>query len=81
MERTEIVSKVTDIMRDVFEDDSLAATEATSADDIAEWDSVNHVGLMVAVESEFGIMFDPQEITAPENVGQLVDLIQSKRGG
>lgn len=81
MERTEIVSKVTDIMRDVFEDDSLAVTESTSADDIAEWDSVNHVGLMVAVESEFGIMFDPQEITAPENVGQLVDLIESKRAG
>lgn len=78
MERAEILSRVTNIMRDVFEEDDLVATEETSSDDVAEWDSTNHVRLMVAVEQEFGVSFETNEITAPDNVGELVDLIQAK---
>lgn len=80
MQRADILSRVGEIMRDVFEDPDLAVTDATSSDDIPEWDSANHVSLMVAVESAFGILFDPQEITAPENVGELVDLVEAKLG-
>jgi len=54
---------------------------STTGDDVAEWDSANHVLLMVAVESEFGVRFEPDEITAPQNVGELVDLIRAKLGG
>jgi acyl carrier protein len=51
-----------------------------SADDVADWDSTNHVRLIVAVEEEFGIRFESDEITAPETVGELVDLVASKQG-
>jgi acyl carrier protein len=78
MDRTEILSRVTDIMRDVFEEDDLVVAEDTTSDDVAEWDSTNHVRLMVAVEGEFGITFETSEITAPDNVGELIDLIESK---
>lgn len=78
MNRAEILSRVTDIMRDVFEEDDLVVTEETTSDDVAEWDSTNHVRLMVAVEGEFGITFETREITSPENVGELLDLVESK---
>jgi acyl carrier protein len=78
MDRAEILGKLTDLMRDVFEEDDLVATEGTSSDDVAEWDSTNHVRLMVAIEGEFGITFETSEITASNNVGELVDLIESK---
>lgn len=81
MDRVEILSRVTDIMRDVFEEDDLVATEDTSSDDVAEWDSTNHVRLMVAIEAAFDVSFETSEITAPDNVGELVDLIQAKLGG
>lgn len=80
MDRAEILSRLTEIMRDVFEEDDLVATEETTSDDVAEWDSTNHVRLMVAVESAFGLSFETHEITAPDNVGDLVGLIQSKIG-
>jgi acyl carrier protein len=80
MNRDEIFSKLTIILRDVFDDDNLQPTDAMTSEDVAEWDSTNHVRLMVAIESEFGIRFETDEITAPENVGQIVDLIQSKLG-
>ena len=78
MDRAQILSRVTDIMRDVFEEDDLVVTEETASDDVAEWDSTNHVRMMVAVEGEFGLTFETNEITAPTNVGELVDLIEAK---
>jgi acyl carrier protein len=51
-----------------------------TSDDVAEWDSTNHVRLMVAIEAEFGIRFEVDEITSPESVGELIDLIASKLG-
>ncbi len=79
MPNSEILAKLTDIMRDVFDEDDLVATDATTAEDVAEWDSTNHVRLMVAVEAAFGIRFETSEITAPETVGELVALIASKQ--
>ena len=78
MDRTEIMSRVTERMRDVFDEPELVATDETSADDVADWDSTNHVRLIVAIEEDFGIRFETDEVTAPENVGELVDLIAAK---
>lgn len=78
MERAKILDLLTDLMRDIFEEEDLVVTEDTSSDDVAEWDSTNHVRLMVAIEGEFGITFETSEITAPNSVGEIVDLIESK---
>lgn len=78
MDRNEISSRLNDLMRDIFDEDDLVTTDATTADDVAEWDSTNHVRLMVGVEAEFGIRFEASEITAPQTVGELVDLIATK---
>ena len=78
MTRDEIFSKVTDILRDVFDDETLQPTAETTSEDVAEWDSTNHVRLMVAIESAFNIHFETDEITNPQNVAQLVNLIETK---
>jgi acyl carrier protein len=80
MTRDEILSRVAEILRDVFDDEMLQPTASTTSEDVAEWDSTNHVRLMVAIESEFGIRFETDEITCPENVGQIVDLIETRLG-
>jgi acyl carrier protein len=81
MTRDEIFSKLTVLMRDTFDDGALTPSMSTTSDDVAEWDSANHVLLMVAIEAEFGVRFETAEITAPENVGELVGLIRSKLDG
>ncbi len=78
MTRDEIMARVANILRDVFDDETLQPTEATTAKDVAEWDSTNQVRFMVAVESEFGIRFESDEFAAPENVGQVVDMVAAK---
>ncbi|SEQ37224.1 acyl carrier protein [Faunimonas pinastri] len=78
MNRDQIRSKIAELLGDITDNDDLALTDETTADDVDGWDSVNHVKLIVALESALKIRFDSDEITAPDNVGALVDLIAEK---
>ena len=78
MDRAAIRAKVQEILRDVVDDDDVIVTDDTVAEDVVDWDSTNHVRLIVAIEEEFHIRFETDEITKPESVGDLVDLIQAK---
>jgi acyl carrier protein len=39
------------IFRDVFDDDTVIATPELKADDVAEWDSLSHIRLILAAGS------------------------------
>lgn len=78
MERQEVFEKLTGIFEDVFDIEDVELTDATSADDIEEWDSLSHVQLIVAIEKAFKMKFTSLEIMKWKNVGELVDSILSK---
>jgi len=81
MTEAEIYAALTQVFRDVFDDDDIVLTAGTTADDIAGWDSQAHVNLVVAAEVEFGIRFRTAELESLHNVGEFVQLIAGKRGG
>ena len=76
--REEIFRNVNEIACDVFEDGSLALTNETTADDVAAWDSLTHLGFINEIEIEFGIKFTLAEIRGFRNVGELVDTVARK---
>jgi acyl carrier protein len=78
MDDGELLSRLQDIMADVFDEDDLTVTRETSAEDVEDWDSLSHIRLMVAVEREFGVKFTNAEIEHLEKVGDLIDLIKQK---
>lgn len=78
MSREELLSKLSELLGEIVEKDDLHLTETTKADDVEDWDSTNHVRFLVSIESEFDIRFDTDEIGGLENVGQLMNLVQSK---
>ncbi len=78
MTREEIMEKVNEIFRDVFDDDSLIITDSTNSDDIEDWDSLEHISLIISMEKEFGLKFDIKEVNKLENVGGMVDMIRDK---
>lgn len=65
-------------MRNLTDDDNLILVESTTPDDVDLWDSMLHLKLIVALESEFNVRFDVMEIDEPENVRQIIELIESK---
>jgi acyl carrier protein len=80
VEPDEIASRLTPIFREVFEKPSLVVTPGTSARDIENWDSLNHVTLIMQVERAFGIRFALGELQDLKDVGALISLIRKKAG-
>ena len=78
MERKEIFEKLTDIFRDVMDNDEIILDENTTAEDIEEWDSLSHVQLIEKIESVFGVRFSAKEMQSWEDVGEFVDAIITK---
>lgn len=75
MNREEVFAKVQEIFREVFDDEELVINDSTNADDIEDWDSLEHISLIVSMEKEFSLKFDIKVVNKLENVGQMVDLI------
>ena len=80
MQRIDIEKDLLMIFRDIFRDDSLELLPITTAKDVAGWDSLNHINLVLAVEHHFKVRFTVKEISKLANVGALTDLIVRRVG-
>ena len=78
MNREKIFERLNNVFRDVFDDDTIFINDTTTSKDIPDWDSLEHINLIVAVEQEFGIKFNMGEVTTMKNVGEMVDIIINK---
>jgi acyl carrier protein len=78
MDAADIYPRLTDIMRDVFDDENLVVGPELTADDVEEWDSLTHLRLMLTIQKSFGVKFSAGEIGTLKNVGDLARLIQAK---
>ena len=78
MSRQEVYEQLTTVFQDVFDDDSISVQDNTSARDIDEWDSLNHINLVLGVEQKFGVKFKTAEVAQLANVGEFIELILTK---
>jgi acyl carrier protein len=72
------MTKLTEIFRMVFDDDEIVLSPETTAGDVDGWDSLSHINLILAIETEFGISFASRELLTYKNVGDLLKGIGSK---
>lgn len=70
---------LSEILQEVFEDDTLEATPEMTANDVEGWDSLSHVNLILAVETRFKVRFTQKEVLSFRNVGDLIACIDRKR--
>lgn len=75
MSKEAIYEKLNEVFRDVFDDDSITVNADTTADDIEDWDSLEHINLVSAVEKEFGVKFTMAQVVGMKNVGEMVEVI------
>lgn len=80
MNRNDILEKVNEICGEVFDDESIQINDATTANDIEEWDSLTHLQLISEIETEYKIKFTMGEIQGFANIGELIDTINKKIG-
>lgn len=78
MTEKDILDLIAEKLSDILEIDDPVITRDSSADDFEDWDSINHVRLLISIETALNISFGSGEVGMIENVGQLADLIASK---
>ena len=76
MDSNAILEAVQQIFRDNFDDEELVLTRETCADDIEDWDSLEQINLLTAIEKKFGLKFGLADVRDLQNVGDLLDLIE-----
>ena len=75
MTREEAYERLTKVFRDVFDDEDIILCDETTSDDIEDWDSFEHINLVVAVEDEFSFKIPKGKVITMKNVGEMVDII------
>ncbi len=78
MERVEILENVKAVFIDVLDNEDIELSDETTAKDVDDWDSLNHIQLIVGIEKKFKIRFTSQEIQSWKNVGEMLNAIQAK---
>ena len=78
MTTEDTIKQVQDIFRDVLDEEDLEIDFETTAEDIDEWDSLNHIQLVVSIEKHFNIRFTSSEIQGFKNVGEMCEGILKK---
>ncbi|MBK22253.1 MAG: acyl carrier protein [Flavobacteriales bacterium] len=74
----QILKTLNIVIGDFFKKEKLAIKSSTTANDIEEWDSLNHMDLIRTIEEEFNIEFEFFEVMDFENIGELVKSIEQK---
>lgn len=78
MTREEVFETLNEVFRDVFDEPSIVVNENTTSEDIEDWDSLEHINLIAAVEQEFGVKFHMGQVVTMKNVGEMADIILSQ---
>lgn len=78
MTDTELRQRLTEVFRDVLDDDHLILAPDVTARQVPGWDSLSHLRLMLTIEKTFRIKFTASEIGHLKNVGELEKLIAAK---
>lgn len=74
----DIFEGLNEVFRDVFDDEDITVNGNTTSEDIEDWDSLEHINLIVAVEKKFGMKFSMGEVTTMKNVGEMAEIIKSR---
>jgi acyl carrier protein len=77
MQPDEILAALNKIFADVVDDTNAVLKRETTAADVDDWDSLNHIQFVVAIEKHFKVRFSRAEIRSWQNVGEMCDTISS----
>jgi acyl carrier protein len=74
-----VLERMQQVIREVLDDDQLVLTDDLTARDVEGWDSLGHINIMFALESEFGVQFDDDQLSRLHDVGELRRFIEQAK--
>jgi acyl carrier protein len=70
---------LTEIFREVLDDETLVLRPSLTAQDVPGWDSMRMILIVAAAEERFGVKLGTREIERLGNVGELAELITARQ--
>lgn len=74
----EIENKVKSIISSILGVDVSEIGDDTAIGDLPEWDSLNHIQIISAIEKEFNFRFTPDVMMDLEDVSDIVDATEAR---
>jgi acyl carrier protein len=71
-------NRIKKVMSNVFNINVDSINNESSPDNIENWDSLKHMNLIVALEEEFRIEFDDEEVVDSMNYALILNILSSK---
>ena len=71
-----VLNEINEIFKDILENNDLVIERDTTSNEVEEWDSLNHIQLVVAIEKHFKLKFTSRQIQSWKNVGEMCDDIE-----
>ena len=75
-----VLERIRAIAADILKVPAAKITPESSNETIEGWDSVQHLNLVLALEQEFSMQFEPEEIDEMTSIGKIVEVVQTKTG-
>lgn len=73
------LAEITALLRDILRDSDIELTPAMRFDDVAGWDSMDLISVVVEVECRFDLQFQLTEIDKLTTIGDLLRMMEAKR--
>lgn len=73
-----IEQRVRQVASDVFNLPLDRITPQSNPQSIENWDSVQHLNLVLALEQELGVQIAPEEIEQMQSIGAIIELMKQK---
>ena len=80
IDRNELKLRAQEIFRDCLDAPLLQLSDEMAAQDVENWDSLNHITLVMSLEESFGVNFTTKEVMGWQNVGEMLDTLLTRVG-
>jgi acyl carrier protein len=68
--------QVRSVASDIFGIPAEKITAESSPETIENWDSMQHLNLVLAIEEKFGVQLEPEDIEQMKNIGAVATLVE-----
>lgn len=75
-----VAEKVRQIAADLFDLPIDQVNDSLSPHTLADWDSMQHLNLVLAIEAQLGVQFDPLEIEQMQTLGEVIRITTQRAG-
>jgi acyl carrier protein len=75
--QTSIRDRVIQVISSVMNVPASQLTESSSPESVSQWESMKHINLVLAIEEEFDVRFDDQQISELQSVQSIISVVES----